>query len=311
MITIKKCVIIYNPNSGKKRIKKYIPEIKKILEKKEYEPEVIATKYKKHAIEIVEELDNDIDLVMSFGGDGTFNEVMTGNLNRKKRLLLTHIPVGTTNDIGAMLGYGKNIIENVKLSLKGVVKEFDIGMINEQPFIYVAGIGKFTNLSYQTPSDLKKKIGHLAYIEEGVKTFFQKTKLYDISYEIDGEEYRGLFSLVLISNANHIAGIKNIYKDVKLDDNQFEIIFCNLKKKKDILKTLYFLTMYDSSKVPGFYFYRTNKLKLKINNAEEETWCIDGEKLDKNDNNTYDISIINNVKILVPKKNIKKLFLKI
>ena len=245
---------------------------------------------------------------MSFGGDGTFNEIMTGNLKRKKQLLLTHIPVGTTNDIGSMLGYGKNIIENVKLSLKGIVKDFDIGMINNQPFIYVAGIGKFTNLSYETPSDLKKKIGHFAYIKEGIKTFFQKTKLYDISYEINGEEYRGLFSLVLISNANHIAGIKNIYKDVKLDDNQFEIIFCNLKKKKDILRTLYFLTMYDSSKVPGFYFYRTNKIKLKINNEEEDTWCIDGEKLENNEDNKYIINIINNVKILVPKKNIKKLF---
>ncbi len=311
MIAIKKCVIIYNPNSGKKKIKKYLPEIKKILEKKDYHSEIIVTKYKKHAVKIVEELDNDIDLVMSFGGDGTFNEVMTGNLKRRKQLLLTHIPVGTTNDIGAMLGYGKNIIENVKLSLKGVVKQFDIGMINNQPFIYVAGIGKFTNLSYETPRDLKKKIGHLAYIKEGIKTFFQKTKLYDISYEIDGEEYRGLFSLVLISNANHIAGIKNIYKDVKLDDNKFEIIFCNLKKKKDILKTLYFLTMYDTSKVPGFYFYRTNKLKIKINNVEEDTWCIDGEQLENTKDNKYTINIINNIKILVPKKNIKKLFNKI
>ena len=309
--TIKKCIIIYNPNSGKKKIKKYLPEIIKLLEKKDYESEVIVTKYKKHATKIIEELDNNIDLVMSFGGDGTFNEIMTGNLKRKKQLLLTHIPVGTTNDIGAMLGYGKNIIENVKMSLRGVVKDFDIGMINNQPFIYVAGIGKFTNLSYETPRDLKKKIGQLAYLKEGIKTFFQKTKLYDISYKIDGEEYRGLFSLVLISNANHIAGIKNIYKDVKLDDNKFEIIFCNLKKKKDIIRTLYFLTMYDTSKVPGFYFYRTNKLKIKINNVEDDTWCIDGEKLEKDEKNEYEITIKNNIKVLVPKKNIKKLFNKL
>ena len=306
--TIKKCTIIYNPNSGKKRTKKYLPEIVKILEKKDYESNIIVTKYKKHAIEIVENLDDDIDLVMSFGGDGTFNEVMTGNIRRKKRLLLTHIPVGTTNDIGAMLGYGKNIIENVKLSLKGVVKNFDIGVINNQPFIYVAGIGKFTNLSYETPRDLKKKIGHLAYIKEGIKTFFQKTKLYDLSYEIDGEEYRGLFSLVLISNANHIAGIKNIYKNVKLDDNQFEVVFCNIKRKKDIFKSLYFLTIYDRTKVPGFYFYRTNKLKIKINNYEDDNWCIDGEKLEEDKNNEYNISIINSIQILVPRKNIKKLF---
>ena len=305
---MKTCAIIYNPNSGKKKIRKYLPEISKILNKNNYNPELFETKYKKHAIKIVEELPNNIDLIMSIGGDGTFNEIMTGNLNRKKKLLLTHIPVGTTNDIGYMLGYSKNIIENVKLSLKGVVKEFDIGIINNQPFIYVAGIGKFTNLSYETPRNLKKKIGHLAYLNEGIKAFFQRTKMYDISYEINGEKYRGLFSLVLISNANHIAGIKNIYKDIKLDDNQFEIVFCNIKKKKHIFKTLYFLTIYDKTKVPGFYFYRSNKIKIKINNAEDETWCIDGEKLKQDENNEYTISILNNIKILIPKKNIKRLF---
>jgi YegS/Rv2252/BmrU family lipid kinase len=305
---IKKCVVIYNPNSGKRKIKKYVPEIISILSDYNYETEVITTKYKKHAIEIVKSLPF-VDLVMSFGGDGTFNEVMTGNFMRHERLLLTHIPVGTTNDIGAMLGYKKNIIENVRLSLNGVVKSFDIGIINNHPFIYVAGIGKFTNLSYDTPRSLKKKIGHLAYVKEGIKAFFEKTKLYDISYEVDGEKYRGLFSLILISNANHIAGIKNVYKDVKLNDNKFEIVFCNIKKKKDIFKSLYFFTMYDPSKVPGFYFYRTDKIKLKINNGNGESWCIDGERLD-NSNNIYDISIVNNVKVLIPKKNVKKLFKK-
>ena len=246
---------------------------------------------------------------MSFGGDGTFNEVMTGNLRRNEKILLTHIPVGTTNDIGAMLGYGKNIIENVKLSLNGVIKKFDIGLINNQPFIYVAGIGKFTNLSYETPRDLKKKIGHLAYITEGIKAFFQKTKLYDISYEIDNKEYRGLFSLVLISNANHIAGVKGVYKDVKLDDNRFEVVFCNIKKKKDIFKTIYFLTKYDTTRVPGIYFYRTSDIKIKFNNNEDENWCIDGEKLDRR-NKEFIFDTINDFEVLMPNKNVKKLFIR-
>ena len=47
----------------------------------------------------------------------------------------------------------------------------------------------------------------------------------------------------------------------------------------------------------------------KINNPEDETWCIDGEKLENNNNDTYKIETINRVKILVPKKNIKKLFI--
>jgi len=309
VIFLKKCIIIYNPNSGHREVKKYLPDIEKLLNKKDYEVEIYATKHKGHAIEIVSNLPK-VDLVMSFGGDGTFNEVMTGNFKRKEKLLLTHIPVGTTNDIGSMLGYNKNILDNVKASLNGVVKKFDIGIINNRPFIYVAGFGKYTNISYETPRKSKKRIGHLAYLKEGVKAFFQKTKLYDISYEVDGEKYRGLFSLVLISNTNHIAGIKNVYKEVKLDDNKFEIILCTIRKRKDIIKSLYFLTMYGPSKVPGIYFYRTNNIKLTINNTLNGTWCIDGEKLDQNPHNKYNITMENNIKILIPNKNIKKLFLK-
>ena len=305
---MKECVLIYNPNSGHKIIKNYLSQIEKILHNKGYNTTIYATEYKGHAIELVTNL-NDVDLVMSFGGDGTFNEVMTGNFNRTKRLLLTHIPVGTTNDIGAMLGYNKNIINNVKLSLNGIVKKFDIGLINEHPFIYVAGFGKYMNISYETPRDLKKKIGHLAYIWEGIKTFFSKTKLYDITYEIDGEKYRGLFSFLIISNANHIAGVKNIYKDVKLDDNQFEIILCTIKRKKDILKSLYFLTIHDPSNVPGIYFYKTNNIKITVNNPDNKDWCIDGEQLKRNEKNKYDIKVARNVEILIPKKNVSKLFI--
>lgn len=304
---MKQCIIIYNPHSGRQKVKSYLPEIKQILAKQGFTPQIVATKYKGHATDIVAKVKK-VDLIMSFGGDGTFNEVMTGNLQRKERLLLTHIPVGTTNDIGAMLGYTKNIIENVKLSLNGVIKNFDVGLINKHPFIYVAGFGKYTNISYETPRKLKKKIGHLAYIKEGIKTFFQKTKLYDVTYEIDGETYRGLFSFILISNANHIAGVKNVYKDVKLDDNQFEIVFCTIRKRKDILKSLYFLTLYDPSRVPGIYFYRTNNIKIKINNADHETWCIDGEKLTKNPSDKYNITLENKIKVLIPQKNINKLF---
>ena len=66
--------------------------------------------------------------------------------------------------------------------------------------------------------------------------------------------------------------------------------------------------MYDPSKVPGIYFYRTNNIKIKINNADHETWCIDGEKLTKNPDDKYDITLENNIKVLIPKKNINKLF---
>lgn len=303
---MKNCTIIYNPNSGHVFKTKYLKEYKKILTKNGYNPKFIGTQYSGHAKEIVNHLEP-TDLVISMGGDGTFNEVMSGNLERKKPLILAHIPVGTTNDVGVMFGYGKDIKKNLKLLLDGTIKGMDICVINGRPFVYVAGFGKFMQIPYNTPRKLKKKYGYMAYLLEGVKDFFNPTKMYDITYKVNGIEKRGLYSFMLISNANRIAGINNFYKDVKLDDNQFEVLFCNFKRRVDIIKTFTILMTTDIERISGVEFYKTNHLEIKFADYPKKAWCIDGEKLDRAVLN-YDISNVRNVKIMMPKKNINKIF---
>lgn len=303
---MKKCLVVYNPNSGKYNKEITLPKLEKVLNDYGYEVKIEMTKSRGDATLIASSCEH-IDLIVSIGGDGTFNEVMTGNFLRKDRVVLCHLPSGTTNDVGAMWGYGKNIVNNLKLALDGEVKRIDICTINNKPFVYSAGFGKFMNIPYETPRELKKRIGHLAYIREGIKDFFRKVRLYDISYEIDGEKYRGLFSFALITNANRVAGINNFYKDIKLDDNKFEILLCNITKLKDIVKTLYFFALYDASKIPGFYFYKTDNIKIRFNSQLKKPLCIDGESFDDMSGN-YDIKIDHDVYVLMPKKNIDSLF---
>lgn len=303
---MKKCLVVYNPNSGKYNKEVTLPKIEKILNEYDYSVVIEKTKYKGDATSIVANIDK-CDLVVSIGGDGTFNEVMTGNFMRKDRIVLCHLPSGTTNDVGAMWGYGKNMLNNLKLALNGKVKRIDICTINDKPFVYSAGFGKFMNIPYETPRELKKRIGHLAYIREGARDFFRKVKLYDITYEVDNEKYRGLFSFALITNANRVAGINNFYKDIKLDDNKFEVLLCNITKLKDIVKTLYFFALYDASKIPGFYFYQTDNIKIKFNSPLKKPLCIDGESFDDM-SGSYNIKIDHNVYVLMPKKNINSLF---
>lgn len=303
---MKKCLVVYNPNSGKYNKEVTLPKIEKILNEYDYSVIIEKTKYKGDATSIVANIDK-CDLVVSIGGDGTFNEVMTGNFMRKDRIVLCHLPSGTTNDVGAMWGYGKNILNNLKLALNGKVKRIDICTINDKPFVYSAGFGKFMNIPYETPRELKKRIGHLAYIREGARDFFRKVKLYDITYEVDNEKYRGLFSFALITNANRAAGINNFYKEIKLDDNKFEVLLCNITKLKDIIKTLYFFALYDASKIPRFYFYRTDNIKIKFNSPLKKPLCIDGESFDDM-SGSYNIKINHDVYVLMPSKNVNNLF---
>lgn len=305
---MKKCVLIYNPNSGLIPRENILNKLKKIVNSYDYSCDVYLTNHKGHTSEIVSSLPDDTSLVISIGGDGTFNEAMTGNFKREKKLVLAHLPSGTTNDIATMFGYGKSIINNLKLTLEGKIQNIDICTINGKPFIYSAGFGKFMNIPYDTPRSLKKRIGYLAYLTEGAKSLNEKTELYDITYEIDGITLRGLYSFLIVTSANRIAGIKDFYKDVKLDDDKFEVLMCNVTNKLDIIKDLYLLAKYDATRVPGFSFYKTNNIKITFNTPLKKSWCIDGEELNQVDN-SYEIKIKNNIKILMPIKNIDKLFI--
>lgn len=303
---MKKCVIIYNPHSGRKVKSNFLAAYVDILLEHGYDPEIIFSKYKGHIKKIVKEL-KPCDLVISIGGDGTFNEAVTGNLQRTNRLLLSHIPLGTTNDIGAMFGYGNDIIDNLKKLLDGEVRCLDICTVNHKPFVYVSGFGKFMTIPFETSRASKKSLGKLAYLIDGIKEFFYHTKLHELTYHVNGEEYKGLFSFILISNANHIAGINNFYHNVYLDDGKFEVLFCNLTRRKDIIKSLLYLATSDITKVPGFYFYKTDKLEIDFV-KETDKWCVDGEELEQK-TKKYTIKMVKDFKILLPKKNIDVLFL--
>jgi diacylglycerol kinase family enzyme len=142
----------------------------------------------------------------------------------------------------------------------------------------------------------------------GFKNFLKKTKLHDVTYEIDGEKYSGLYSFLAITNATRIAGMR-IFENIKLDDDQFEILFCNIKKRKDIIKSIVKLRRTDISHVPGFYFHATNSLKIIVNDEKELPWCLDGEKYETKVNE-FEIKIDRDTEIMLPKKNIKDLFVK-
>ena len=300
------CELICNKESGKGIKGTKLEEVVKKLEKYNYKTNIYYTEKSGDAKTYVKNLKH-TDLVLSIGGDGTFNEIVTGNYLRKDKLVLSHIPVGTTNDLGHMLGLNKNIIKNLEKILEGEIRQVDLGLINDQPFAYVAGFGKFINVPYETSRKLKKKIGHLAYLINGVKEFFHTTKLYELEYKVNGETYYGLYSLILISNANRIAGFNNIYKNVKLDDNQFEIMFCNITRKKDLVKTLMLLMRTGITNVPGIYCHTSDEIEIKFKENIKNNWTIDGEKL-KDEQTTYKITINKDLRMLLPKKNISKLF---
>ena len=207
-----------------------------------------------------------------------------------------------------MYGLGNNIIKNLELILNGVVKQVDICSINNRSFVYVASFGKFMEIPYETPQKLKHRIGHMAYLLSGTKEVFKKTPKYDITYEIDGVKHNGKYTFIIISNANRIAGINNFYKDIKLDDRKFEVMFCSISNLAKLAHAFYTLKTSDISYINGVECYKTDNLKITFNDTDKP-WCLDGEKYDAK-TTYFEINTNQRVKMLIPRKNVDKLFLK-
>ncbi len=148
---MKKCVIIMNPESGKKKKIKSYQNFYDVLRKYGYDTEIIFTREKNDAERIMKVLSDDIDLVVSAGGDGTLNEIVSGNMQRKKKLLVAPLPMGSTNDVGNMYGLDKSIYENLEILLQGKPKKVDVCYINEKPFVYVVCVGVYNDIAYDTP----------------------------------------------------------------------------------------------------------------------------------------------------------------
>lgn len=300
-----KCVVIYNPNSGKLTNRNEIKRLYKLLENYGYDTQIIYTEYKGHAKELVKKMD-DVDLLLCAGGDGTLNEVISGNIERHKPILLGHLPLGSVNDVAHMYGMTNNTIKNTLMLLNGTRKNIDVCLINDNPFVYVACIGAWVDISYATPRKLKEKYGKLAYVIYGIKQLKQHLQFYKVKYTVNGETHEDEFSFMFITNSNRVGGVNNIYNDVKLDDNKFEVLLCNIKNKWDIIRAIHYLNRRELNNIPVFKYYKTDNIKFEFDEVPP-SWCIDGDELLHNDKK-FEIKINKDNYMLLPTKNIDKLF---
>jgi len=300
----KKCLVIYNPISGKWKNKDIIKKYENVFKQRGYIVDFIKTEYSNHASEIMASA-GEYDIVFSVGGDGTLNEVVKGNYNRDKKLVICPLPNGTCNDVARMFGYGKNPLYNLCLALDGEIYNVDIGTINDNPFVYVVGMGNFMNIPYETPSEEKKKLGYMAYLKKAMLEIVNEMKKYNMEIIIDGVKLNGSYSLIMVSNANHIAGIKDFYKDVYLNDGELEVLLCNSVNIFEILTN--FIKFMCSKKTNKIISLKAKNINIKINDNIENKWCIDGECYNC-DGTWYNIKVKDRMQFLIPKKKSKRIF---
>lgn len=306
---MKKCAFIYNPHSGNHKIESYLSQLEKIIAQK-YEVALFPTKYPKHATEIVKDL-KDTDLVISAGGDGTFKEIVSGNMMRKDPIKLSHLPCGTINDFKNTFSMKGNLPQILSSIIDGEDIKLDIFTLNNNIFFYAAALGAFANVPYDTSPKVKKVIGRLAYGIRIIKEMFHKIPVYDIKYEVNNKQFEEKVSIILASNTTSVGGIDKVLKDAVLSDGKFEFILLKYKSRRQIIRDLFTMVskIKDYKSVKNVICYQTDKVTIEFKDIPSREWCLDGEK-DITDKNIT-IQVIGTVDMLLPRYSVKKILDKV
>ena len=271
----KKILFLFNPYSGKGKIKENLADIVDIMVKAGYEVTVYTTQCQGDAVHKAREEAGNYDRIVCSGGDSTLDEVVTGVMSADQRVPVGYIPAGSTNDFGSSLGIDKDMLHAAEIAAGGEPFCCDIGQFNDDYFVYVAAFGLFTEVSYQTSQDMKNMLGHAAYILEGAKQIWDIPS-YRMQVEYDGNVLYDEFIYGMVTNSMSVGGFKGIIPgNVELNDGVFEVTLIKTPRNpielNDIIGFLTGITK-ESNMV---YSFQTADVKFTA--SEEIAWTLDGE----------------------------------
>jgi YegS/Rv2252/BmrU family lipid kinase len=289
---------MYNPNSGKGKIKRKLKLIESVLRQKFSEVTIYATKSAQDTREVASDSCGKYDAIIFSGGDGTFNEVLCGVSKNENRPILGYIPSGTINDIARNLGISRRVKQALHTIVEGEVMNHDVGLINDRYFMYVCAIGTFTGTSYRTKQHIKKKLGKIAYAIDGLKDIINPKPI-DLRIESEQRSLETKAPLVLVLNSMSVGGIK-FNKNGHLNDGLFDIIIVKngiTKGLFNIIK-LFLFGIRHKKEHRHFIYLSSSDSIIKIN--DDIQWCTDGEAGPKG--SARIINLHNHIQIIVPKK---------
>lgn len=209
------------------------------------------------------------ELIIIFGGDGTFNEMLNGIMKSYCKPKILYIPCGTINDFGNYLSLNTNYKKSFSL-LKNKPVLMDICKVNNSYFSYVLACGMFTRVSYEKNNrKLKSKFGKFYYYFKAIKYLFSNNKL-----NVKINDYNKKCSLLLFLNISRVGGFNLKIKN-KLNDGKITAVLFKYTPFFNYIALFFFLVF--KIRIKGIVeILEYENISLKLNSNQQ--FNTDGEE---------------------------------
>ena len=271
MIKKNKILFVINPISGGHNKEKIVEAIPIILDNSIFDISVTHTRYSEHAAEIAKKaVEENTDIVVAVGGDGTINEVASQLVNTNTALAI--IPCGSGNGLARDLGISLHYIKALQLINSLKTKKIDVGICNKQYFFSLAGIGFDAKVAYVFNLGKKRKFSGYAWAT--LKDFFSSKNQY-FEIELEHEKIINDFFFITVANCSQWGYNVKVAPDAKLDDGLFNV---NLCKKPSVFSIIPFGIKVLSGKIShSKYVAMKTSDKITISSKQLFYYHLDGD----------------------------------
>jgi YegS/Rv2252/BmrU family lipid kinase len=219
LATKQKICFIVNPISGIGRQKIIEKLIDQLLDRTKFEYEIQYTKAAKHATELAQNaVQQNFDIVVAVGGDGSVNETAKGLIGSKTAMAI--LPTGSGNGLARHLKIPidlKKAMEVINNSNKTTIDS--INMDNEV-FVNVAGIGFDAHIGWEFAKFGKR--GFSSYLKVILREF-PKYKARNYELIIDGKTIHEEAFLISFANGSQWGNNAYIAPTADISDGVMDI----------------------------------------------------------------------------------------
>ena len=273
---MKKMLFILNPCAGTRKANRILPDILAIFNRANFDVRVYITSGPQDAISAVKTFGPGMDLIVCCGGDGTFNETVTGLLDAKLDILIGYIPTGSTNDFANSLKLPTDPVAAARQIAAGSPKSYDIGQFGNRYFSYVASFGAFTKTSYSTPQNVKNALGHTAYVLGGIRELSQICKTH-VQLELDGDTLEDDYIFGAVCNSTSVGGILTLDPNqVDMQDGMFEVLLVRAPRDLSEITECIMAVQKQQYNCRMMTFRSAKSINVYTNT--ELSWTLDGER---------------------------------
>jgi lipid kinase YegS len=179
---------------------------------------------------VAEAIQEDVDVVIAAGGDGTLSEVATTLAHREEPAealpSLGLVPMGTANDFATAAGLPAEPLSAFELIEMSRPRFIDLLRLDAHGTPHwaanLASGGFGTQVTIETHEGLKKMLGGLAYFITGIAKL---GRIEPISARIEGPDFawEGAFIALGIGNGRQAGGGQALCPDARIDDGLLDL----------------------------------------------------------------------------------------